>query len=144
MIGTFSPSSRISRCKAGNICWKAKSPVAPKKTNASDCGIAISDLPHESFDTVQGFFRHHHHMFRREAKLAHHHRPRRGGTETIYADDRAVRADIALPSEWGGRLDAHSRSDVRRKDSVAVLPRLDVKQLPARHRDHSAADPFLD
>src|SRR6185312_11140146 len=116
-----------------------KSPVAPKKTNASDCGIAISDLPHESLDTDQGFFRHHRHMFRGEAKLAHHHGPRRGSTETIYADDRAVRADIALPSEWGGSLDAHSRADVRRKDGIAILLLLGVEQLPAGHRDHPAA-----
>src|SRR5664280_67639 len=46
MIGTSKPSSRISPRRAGKICLKARSPVAPKKTNASDRSATTQRPPH--------------------------------------------------------------------------------------------------
>ena len=44
-LDSFGRAFLCRRCSAGNICLKARSLVAPKKTNASDCCIVISGLP---------------------------------------------------------------------------------------------------
>src|ERR1700690_2159200 len=53
MIGISKPSSRIRPRSAGKICLNARSPVAPKKTNASDRSAATRsafrfDVPAEA------------------------------------------------------------------------------------------------
>src|SRR2546421_1515530 len=45
MIGMSSWPRRISAWSAGKICLYARSPVAPKNTNASDCGAGMLALP---------------------------------------------------------------------------------------------------
>ena len=49
------------------------------------------------------------------------------------ADTRTVEAGVALPSERGCCLDAHTRSDSRWQYRVAIGLRLRVEQFPAGH-----------
>ena len=52
-------------------------------------------------------------------------------------------ADVAMPTLRHAGLDREPRADRRRQHRVAVLPRLGLEQLPARHRDDARLDALL-
>src|SRR5690242_13806612 len=81
-----------------------------------------------------------HDVFGGEAVFAHHHGSWCRRSEPRYADDGALRTDIAFPSKWGRGLDADASAHGRRQDVVAIGGWLRLEQLPRRHRDNPATD----
>ena len=80
------------------------------------------------------------HAFGREPELREQLLQRRRRAERVHADHGAAVADVAVPAERRGLLDPDARLHARRQHRVAVLLRLTVEELPARH----AHDPRLD
>src|SRR5882757_6772699 len=65
-----------------------------------------------------------------EAELALQLLERRGGAEGFHADDPAVVADIALPSQRRRLLDGNPRLDGRRQHFLAIGLRLMLEDVP--------------
>ena len=59
----------------------------------------------------------------------------RGGAEAVERDRVALVADPALPAQRDAGLDREPRLHVGRQHLLAVLRRLPLEELPARHRD---------
>src|SRR5262249_42402642 len=76
-----------------------------------------------------------HDTLRLEAELLLKRLQRRGGPESLHADDVAGAADVALPSERGGLFYGDARPHRGRQHAVTIRLSLVVEDLPGRHRD---------
>src|SRR6266542_5437639 len=83
------------------------------------------------------------HVVDRVAELLEHRVSRRRGAEVLDRDRVAVVADPLPPAERHAGLYRDPCLHVRRYHLVAILRRLRLEELPARHRDEARAHTLL-
>ena len=62
---------------------------------------------------------------------------RRRGAKSVHADDSALCAGVAVPTEGGRLLDRYAGRHLRGEDTVPVLQGLVLEKVPGRHRHHA-------